>query len=109
MASTYPGNYNYARDDLGIDPIKEPGRFEECIKAMEKYSTPWWYDHRADCAILANMQLREPVLLIRSNTFVSGIEKVIGRRIQRPDEEIRITNASLIEEFDVKYKEYCSK
>lgn len=106
MANSYPGNYNFVRDTLGVDPIANPCRFTECIVAMEKYSSPWWFEHRLDNAALASMQLNEPVLLIRFSAFKKGVEKVLGRTIR--DTELTIENVALIAEFNEKYATYKS-
>ena len=106
MANNYPGNYNFVRDNLGVDPIANPCRFTECLVAMEKYSTPWWYEYRLNYAKLANMQIKEPVLLIQFAVFKKGVEKVIGRAVR--DIELNIDNTTLIDEFNEKYQTYKS-
>lgn len=102
MAGIYMGHFDYLRDKLDINPVKENERFEECLAAMEKYPTPWWYDLRHNHEELAACQIDEPVLLIRWYAFKDGVEKVLGRKLA--ENELHSQNTALLEEFREKYQ-----
>ena len=59
MASAYVGDYNYLRDVLDINPLQNKERFERCLRAMQEYPTPWWYDLRDD--LKASIVLERPI------------------------------------------------
>lgn len=100
MSKMYEGDFNYLRDELDIHPQSQ--RFEECLTAMKKYSSPWWYELKGDAKELAAMQMNEPVLLILMNTFKKGVEKVLGRKIG--DNELSHNNTELKKEFEAHYQ-----
>ncbi|MBO5141614.1 MAG: hypothetical protein J6C46_01215 [Clostridia bacterium] len=108
MSGSYPGNFAYLQDNLGILPGRNHEQFESCLVAMSKYLTPWWYNLQNFPAHLAAMQFKEPVLLITSYKFRKGIEEVLGRQL-KGHELISQKNHALREEFDAKYKEYQEK
>lgn len=97
MASAYVGDYNYLRDVLDINPLKNKERFEACLRAMQKYSTPWWHDLRDDLKALIAMQLKEPNLLIPCRQFKKGLSIVLERPIK--DSELYFANEALKKEF----------
>ena len=100
--ATYMGNFDYLRDKLDIDPIKESARFEECLCAMEKYDSPWWHELRHNDLALAIKQIDEPVLLIRWNIFKAAVEKILERKLY--EGELTSTNTALLSEIKEKYQ-----
>ena len=104
MASAYAGNYNYLHDELDINPIENSKRFELCLAAMQKYSSPWWHELRCNVRELAAMQLKEPVLLIRASKLQEGVELVLDRKVN--EDELSANNEALIAEFEAKYFEW---
>lgn len=103
MAS-YMGNFDYLRDKLDINPIKERARFDECLEAMEKYDTPWWHELRHDDMALAIKQIDEPVLLIRWNVFKAAVEKILERKLA--EGELTSSNTALLAEIKEKYQKH---
>ena len=100
MAKIYEGDFTYLQDEMDIHPLAE--LFEECLEAMHRYPSPWWFELRNDPAALAAKQIHEPALLVRMNTFKKGVEKVIGRKLA--EGELTFKNMELKKEFDEKYQ-----
>lgn len=98
-----PTEARYLKNVLGLCPAKCPGQYENCLRAMAKYDTPWWTEEK-DETVLAFYQLKEPMLLIPFRTLENGVSKVLGRRVQKG--ELSLQNHSLIQEFFEKYREY---
>ena len=100
MASAYVGDYNYLRDVLDINPLQNKERFEMCLQAMQKYTTPWWHDLHNDFKALLTMQFKEPALLITSRHFKKALSVVLDRPVN--DSELYFSNEALKKEFEEK-------
>ena len=85
-----------------LDVKMHAPRYEEVVKAMERYDTPWWREHRGDPIALTNCQIDEEILLIRKSDFIKGVSMVMGRSII--EDELHSWNKELIAEFHEKYE-----
>lgn len=99
-------NFEYIKETLLINPATNPHGFEECLKAMEKYKTPWWAKER-DRRVQANWQIDEPVLLIPWQIFKKGVEDILGYTLE--DKELSSDNGDMIIKFHERYDELMGK
>lgn len=96
----YMGHFDYLEDVLGMKPSHKD--FRRNLEAMEKYESPWWFELRNNPVELAAKQMEEPVLLIESDLFVKGVQKVLGTSVSK--QALLQGDKDIIEAFKEKYQ-----
>lgn len=95
-------NFDYVREVLHVNPGVSPEAFVACMRAMERYSFPWWLKAKSKKELAAH-QLAEPILLVPWADFKAGVQEVLKRSIN--DEELTSDNQALHDEFNKRYLE----
>lgn len=75
------------------------------LDAMAKYDDSWWLSR--DKTRAAFYQFKEPVLLIPFDTFISGLEELLGHEVNTV--RLAMDRSYLVEEVDKTFKRIAGK